>query len=270
MSNYITENRTLIEAIFNLHKKFGIEYELFSEDWVLRLRKDEETHFVYGYGFDINSQVSTYIAQDKVATFELLDDLNINAVPHHLLSSMLKQDVEVSNLNKHFKRYKELVIKPNRGSRGESVAKFNNPVESLNHIKNNYSISWAASPYINIRREIRIVILKGSIVFAYEKFDPVTINGLKMFNLNLGAKAKSLMAEDISEQIQLLAKQSMKAIGLNFGAVDIVLDENDTSSILEINSAFSLEHYALISPENRRSVVNFYETIIKELFTELC
>ena len=198
----------------------------------------------------------------------MLSNSNVNTVPHYLLSSVMEREVHENSLNEHFKNYSELVLKPTRGSRGEGIARVSNSKDSLNHINNNFYVSWAASPFINIQREIRLVILEQSILIAYEKYDPVIINGLKMYNLNLGAKAKKISLNDVDNSHIELAKNAMKTIGLKLGAVDIIVNEQDDASVLEINSAFSLEHFALSTPEDRLTVLNFYEDVIEHLFVD--
>ena len=103
---------------------------------------------------------------------------------------------------------------------------------------------------------------------ACEKIEPKEINGLKMYNLTLGASAKGVKLSAINSNIIRLAEQSVEAIGLNMGAVDIVLDPDDNPYVLEINDGFSLDRFALSSNEAHLEVVSFYEQAIAELFID--
>jgi glutathione synthase/RimK-type ligase-like ATP-grasp enzyme len=82
----------------------------------------------------------------------------------------------------------------------------------------------------------------------------------------LGAKSKTLDVQELSDDIKRIAVDSMRSIGLTFGAVDIVEDETDKIKTLEINSGFSLEHYAATDDANRQQVVALYEHVIRTMF----
>lgn len=266
-ADYVTGKRTILEAIENLDAQGLLDYKLYADGWLISLSSTNIKHFVYMYGFDINSQASASIASDKVATYELLSEAGIKAVPHYLLSSLVEPVVKIADLEKYFRLNHSLVVKPNRGSRGDSVAKSDTPESSLEYINGSHHASWAASPFIEISSEIRLVVNDGKIVLAYEKYDPVMVNDLKMFNLNLGAKAKQIKLNELDDNHRHMALNAMQTIGLKLGAVDIIFDENNEALVLEINSGFSLEHYAQISPENRTQVIALYEEVISNLIT---
>ncbi len=268
MSNYVVENRALLEAVTVGAQRLGIEVKTFSDDWVIRLQHKGQQRFIFGYRFDINSDASAAIAIDKVATADLLIDMGVAAVPHYLLSTILNRHINPLYLKELLEQYKSLVIKPLKGSRGELISQFSEANHILEFTNHTIGVDWAASPFVNISREIRLIILDDTIQLTYEKHTPVTINGLKMYNLNLGAKATGLELKDIPQTIQLLAIHSMQAIGLQMGAVDIIFDDNNVPYVLEINSGFSLEHFALISPHNRALVINFYSLVMEELFRD--
>jgi glutathione synthase/RimK-type ligase-like ATP-grasp enzyme len=266
MTSYVTKNRALLEAIQNSCKKHGIACKMFSDDWIIQLQKGRREHFIYAYGFDCNSQASAAIATDKVATYQLLADRAIAAVPHFLLTSAAQPDIDPATLDGLLKEYGSLVVKPVQGSRGESVARFNDADSILAFTAENSVAAWAASPFIEVQREIRLVVFDGSVRLGYEKHNPTVVNELKLFNLNLGTTAEAIVVSKLSRAIQDLAVQSMEAIGLRLGAVDLVFDPDGDVSVLEINSGFSLEHFALMSPQNRKQVVEFYETVVERLF----
>lgn len=268
MADIITEHRALTEAIRVSVDRLGIKCTYFADGWLVKLQKNGKTRFVFGYCFDINAEAAGEVANDKTATYEVLDDSGITAVPHYLLSSVVSPVVSLSDLNNLFKKHESLVIKPNKGNKGDLVAKFDDAESAMEYIEANIQVSWSASKYLDIEREIRIVVLNGAVKLACEKVKPQMINGLKMYNLSLGATAKSLKVSDISKDVIELAERSMKAIGLNMGAVDIVLGHDGNPYVQEVNDGFSLERFALSSDEARREVVSFYELAIEELFKE--
>jgi glutathione synthase/RimK-type ligase-like ATP-grasp enzyme len=266
MPNFSAEYRALREAMRLSENKSDITYTYFSDTRLVRLQKDAKTRFIFGYCFDINREAAAELANDKAAVYEVMVGSGIAAVPHYLLSNVLKPAVSLSDLVNLFEKHKSLVIKPNGGNKGDFIAKFDHPEQALEYIGANPKVSWSASQYIDIAREIRIVVLNGTARLACEKVKPKVINGLKMYNLTLGATAKSLKLPDIDSSIIELAIQSAKAIGLNMGAVDVVFDHDGNPYVLEINDGFSLERFASSSNEAYTEVVSFYEQAIVELF----
>lgn len=265
-SNYITENQALIEAVKRACATYGIEYTGFSQDWIIRLRRTGSTRFIFGYGFDWNTQAGRGIASDKVATYQLLVDARIGAVPHYLLKSLIDSEVNIALLRTLIDFAGSVVVKPLHEGRGRAVRRFETIGEVQAFTERIDIESWTVAPFIDIKRELRVIVFKSSILLAYEKIQPTFINNLKMFNLNLGAQARSIEVEEIDEKLQELAIKAMDAIGLNLGAVDIVFDYQGDARVIEINSAFSLEHYANLHPTNREKVINMYEYIIKSMF----
>ncbi len=260
------KNRVLVEAIKVACREQGITCTFLSDDWVIRLKKGNVSHFVYGYGLDVNSQASANIAIDKVATYELLKEAQIDAVPHYLLSSPSQPEISSSSLDELLIKHKSLVIKPNLGSRGEMVARVDSVNKAIEFTKDTGVVSWAVSPYLDIKNELRLVVLNGAVMLAYEKINPQFINNLAMFNLSLGAGSKELKLADISYDLKSVAVKAMEAIGLKFGAVDIVLDEQKSACVLEVNSGFSLEHYAKSSVTAKAQVIELYKKAVETLF----
>jgi len=165
-----------------------------------------------------------------------------------------------------FERYGALVIKPTQGSQGQDVVRCDNPEEVFEVIKGCAIPSWAASPFVDIKREVRVIMLNDKPEMAYEKYDPPLVGKLRLFNLHRGAKAKHLDVSALAPELITMSQQAMRAIGLTVGAVDIVFDQDGTPYVLEINSAFSIERFAGLSAENRREAVAFYERLIRSLF----
>lgn len=269
MTNIITNRRALVEAVRQASERFGIEYKLFSDDWVIKLSKGERTLFVYASGLDCNGQAAAAIALDKVATYLMLDDAGLPVIPHFLLTSPSSPAPKKDQLRELFNKYGELVIKPTLGKRGQYVRKCDDVAAAVRHIQENPDIdSWAASPFIDVDKELRLVLFDGRPGVAYEKHAAPVINGLKMHNINLGATAKTVALGDVDDQLKELAATALNALGLRLAAVDIVFDATGQPFVLEINSRFSLEHYASSSADNRRLVVDFYSSTIGELFAD--
>lgn len=266
MTNFILENRAVIAGIKRACKKYGIRYDSFSDEWILRLTLDDQRQFVLGYNFDCNGQAAAAIARDKAATYDLLKESGIASMQHKLLSTLDSPVPDRAVIDEMMHYYESIVVKPVLGSRGENVARFWSADDALRYIEGSNVASWAIAPYAAIVSETRLIVLDDMVHVAYEKINPREIDGLRMYNLHLGADAKRLVISDIDEGMVSIAKAAMGAIGLRLGAVDIIKTADGSLSVIEINSGFSLEHYARQSPEYREEVELFYENLTRRLF----
>ena len=89
---------------------------------------------------------------------------------------------------------------------------------------------------------------------------------MKYYNLHRGAEAMLLPGADIPAGLADLAVRSVAALGLRLCAADIVIDAQGTAKVLEINSHFSLDHFADSSASARLFVLDFYDLVIGRLF----
>lgn len=263
----MSADRVINEAVRRVEVELGISAERFSGDWVIRLRKGAKTHLIMGSHFDCNSQAASDIATDKVAASEMMLAAGVKCVPHVLLQSANQLQPDEAVLRRLFKQYQEVVIKPLLGHSGDQTGKFNQDLAALSFMSENTSDTWCAAPYIDIEKELRLIVFNGSVRLAIEKFEPVMENGLKLFNLHRGASARGLEPDEVDEKYSELAVMAMRSIGLELGAVDIVVDKEEEAQVLEVNSGFSFEHYAAIGSANHDQVVDLYVGIIKVMFT---
>jgi glutathione synthase/RimK-type ligase-like ATP-grasp enzyme len=266
MTNYILENRAVIAGIKRACEKYGIRYSAFSDEWIIRLTLGDARQFVLGYNFDCNGQASAAIARDKAATHDLLKENGVASMRHELLSTPDSPLPNKRLVDEMIKRHESIVIKPVLGSRGENVARFWSADDAMRYMESSNIPSWAIAPYEAIVSETRLIVLDGVVSIAYEKTNPREIEGLKMYNLHLGADAKKLSISDLDADMVAIARAAMDAIGLRLGAVDIIKTAEGAMSVIEINSGFSLEHYAKQSAEYREEVELFYENLTCRLF----
>lgn len=252
--------RQMVRIIKELCQEKNIRFEAFSDDWILRLTKNDNSHYVYGYHFGLNNGASVEISNDKVATYQLLDTAHIPAVPHLLASTRATQHDSWSS---HASEWESFLIKPTHGGGGRGIRLFDT-IESAKSVMNELAEQdWCVSPFLAINKETRLVMLDGAVVLAFEKQGPVLQDGVPMFNLRLGAKAVNC---EPSEEIVALAKNTQKTLGLRLTAVDIVELENGESLVLEVNDGFSLEHYMKHDATNQHNARRVYEAITTKLF----
>lgn len=243
----------MVDIIRDICAKRGIEFTSLSNDWLLELTKDGVTRRVLGYKFSLNDSVSLSIAGDKVAAHLLLKRAGLPSVEHVLLRPPVSDEQK-----QPLRHWDKLVVKPLDGSGGHGVKLYDNVDRAIEWIESTDHPAWAAAPFEYIIREIRLVLLDGEPLITYEKH-AVIIDGLKMFNLGMGATAKDIEPD---EELVKLAVDAQQALGLRLSAVDIIETVGGGRKILEVNSGFMMENYIRVSEEHKQRAIEAYSRII--------
>ena len=165
-------------------KELDIKYTFLSKNWITKLEKNNQVRYLSGNKFDLNGHALGNIMDDKYATYEVLNNLNI-PVCHHIIFYR-ENNLNPFAIDCHtkedlltcFNKYNSnVVIKPNRGSMGLGVyhiTNVNDLYEKTNLLfKDNYSISMC--PFYNIKNEYRVIILDNEIKLLFKKINPVVI-----------------------------------------------------------------------------------------------
>lgn len=258
-SNYIVD-RYLPDIMRQICDKKDIAVRLLSDEWVLVLKKAEKTHFIYGFKFGgLNDSAAATISQDKVATYELLREANVPAVPHVLVSTRANS---YKGWLPRANEWEQFVIKPTHGGGGRAVYLLSNTREATKLMNGHGEQSWCVAPFVKVLSETRLIFLGEEIVLAFEKHDPPMGHGLPMHNLRLGARA--VVVEPAAKLVSL-ARAARKALGLRLGAVDIVELETGETLVLEVNEGFSLEHFMRQSAEYKQLAEGVYEKIVEAM-----
>lgn len=253
---YITD-RLMPKMIREICKERGISFISFSDDWLLQLEKDGRVARVLGYKFGLNDSVSGNIAQDKVASYELMKYHDVPAVPHYLVRT------KAGDANwKELPWSNEMIVKPLTGTSGHGVTKCSSVTEAEAWMERWGIEAWAASPFVDIKREVRLIILDDTVLLVYEK-QPVEIDGLKFFNLGKGAIAVECQLADSEMK---LASRARSVLGLRLCAVDIVELDDGSWQVLEVNDGFMMENYARVSRQNEAKTSEMYAEIIRAIF----
>jgi len=285
----------------------------FSGDWIFRIEvnPEGEAAYVFGYDFPINNTCARQLAKDKAGTADILHYTGIPCVDHRLfLPPSMNKYVSTSGSWKDMIAYAEshnwnMVIKPNIGTGGNRVERVRTPKELELFASDFFSSECALclSPYENIIRECRVVMLDGKALLAYEKIRPSTVgdgissvgelllrselarvlselptgkdvtripekNEIVYFNwrhnLGQGSRAKELEKEDAEHWI-VFSRKAMQALGLRFASVDSI-ETAEGIKIMEINAGVMMETYARQSPEAREKAKMIYEKALEKVF----
>lgn len=251
-------DRLLPKIVREICEKRAIAVRSYSDDWVLRLEKDEVVKWIVGYVMDINSSGAVQISSDKVACYQVLATENIPCFEHYLARSRAMEKFLSRNLTM-FDDAIPVVAKPLSSSSGLGVMPCQNIAAAKTYIMNQPTGDWAISPRYDITREMRYFMLDGKALLVYEKTKPSDNHGLPMFNLGQGAIAQMIQPD---ETLASLAASAQDSIGLRLCAVDIAELEGGTHKIVEVNSGFMMEHFARQSDEYYQLAYDLYEKII--------
>lgn len=250
---YISD-RLVVNIIKDICAEQGFGFTSLSDGWLIEISSGSKTKRVLGYKFSLNDSVSSSIAGDKVAAHLLLARAGVPNVEHVLLRPKVSEQQKQPLLD-----WDRLVVKPLDGSGGHGVRLFDDADSAVAWIESTSHPAWAAAPYIDIEREIRIVMLDGEPLITYGK-QAVLVDGLKMFNLGVGATPQDITPD---EDLLALARQAQQALGLRLSAVDVAETTSGERLVLEVNSGFMMEHYMRHSEDNRLRGVRAYNKIIK-------
>lgn len=252
---YIVD-RLMVQMVRDICDKRGIALRTFSDDWLMELKKGDHTARIFGYKFSLNDSAASSIAQDKVATYQLLDSYKVPAVPHFLIRTKAN---ETSWKSRQW--VDGMVIKPLTGTSGHGICRFETVQRAEAWMAEQGIEAWAVSPYFNIAREIRVIMLDQTVLLCYEK-QPAIIDGFKWFNLGKGA----IPVDYAPTKRQLaLAVKARRALGLRLAAIDIIELNSGEQMVLEVNDGIMMENYARTSGKNRAATGDVYASIIDEM-----
>lgn len=263
MSKSYIVDRLLPKIIKDICHEQKIKITSYSDDWILRLEKNDKTKWIVSSQFDINQAAASDVVADKVACYLTLADQNIPTVEHRLMRIIVSPEVLHTNFA-HFPTDKPVVVKPLRGNGGREIMKFSSPSDAVIAIENHPHPEWCISPWYDVTKETRVIVLSGRVVLTYDKTSQIH-NDLKMFNLSQGNQAEVATVDHATCQ---LALRSAKAIGLRVCAVDIVTLVNGSQLVLEINDHFGMEYFARQSSEHYQITYQLYESIVMEMLEE--
>lgn len=209
-------NPFFYNLIQEICSEMDIKSEKMSYDWVIQLSKNGKISHIARNYFDLNSQVSGLIADDKYATYEVLKSQNVPVIEHEMVfNPNVKRNLVFTNnileiIETEFSKYRALVVKPNNSFQGNGVTLCNTvrdvelALEKIFENNENATIC----PYYNIKTEYRTFYLNGEVLLIYGKTKPCVI----------GDGSKSL--EELIKKLNLpekdVVQDSLRALDMNY------------------------------------------------------
>ena len=199
-----------------------------------RLYRPRENDFIVNWGYsgrtkwgndnvDLNHPNNVAIAVNKLRTFNLLKANNVR-VPE------FTTDIEIArNWDKVYCRH---ALESSKGM----------GIEVVN--SNELSLAPLYVKAIDVKGEYRVHVMNGKVIDYAKKLRrrdvEYTDENMLIRNSDNGwvfCRGRLRRFEDVEQ----IAVEAIEALGLDFGSVDIVKDENYTPYVLEVNTASGIE-----------------------------
>ena len=306
--------KKIIEVLNDVKDVLNIKYEILSNGWIIKVAKGNKSRYICGYKFPLNNHAIGNILDDKYALYDVLKSEGIKVIEHNILYSKENTNTYAighNNYNdviKYLSNNKSIVLKSNTGTCGDEVYKIDkieDIVPTLDKLfKSNHSISY--SPFYNIKKEYRVIILNDNVEIIYgkrrpiikgngkdsiknlllkfnynyfkgrlegENYNKVLKNGEEYiydwkFNLSRGSIAEEVDDNILIKQLKNMALKCTRKLNLNFVSVDIIQTVNNELLVLEINSGIMLERYPNFFDDGYEKVKRLYTKAILEMFKQ--
>ncbi len=122
-----------------------------------------------------------------------------------------------------------IIVKPDNGSKGQGIIKFESCGEALDFLKKNVN-GFIAQEYISIKSDIRIFVVGGSVLGGIER--RVVENDFRS-NVSLGA---DVIPVEVTKEMRKISLMAVSALKLDIAGVDLIKHENRWH-VLEVNAA---------------------------------
>jgi glutathione synthase/RimK-type ligase-like ATP-grasp enzyme len=176
----LTNERTFVAAVQRYCAENGIVVETRSQGWLMVMQKGLRRRLTYGYDVGLNSAVTHRIANDKAATAELLTMNGIACVAHAFFPSPALNEYVAPHgswdaMLGHLAQNPDgIVVKPNEGTSGNLVFKVHERRALERAVSEIFSLNLnlAISPYLEIKNEVRVILLDDLPLMVYSKSRP--------------------------------------------------------------------------------------------------
>ena len=187
----------------------------------------------------INGSDAIDNVKDKLYTMQILSQNNIP----HPKTMLVKNPIDSSYVERNIGF--PIVVKSLSGTHGKGVylsekkSNFEQLVEMMEQFNDRFNIILQEFVSDSFGRDLRIIVVGGKVIGAMKRESK---DGDFRANITRGGDAKPA---ELDEQMEYLALESTKLLGLDIGGVDVLYD-NDGYKICEVNSCpgfYGMEKY---------------------------
>jgi glutathione synthase/RimK-type ligase-like ATP-grasp enzyme len=261
-----TSPRPFVSLIDEAASISGASVRWLSEGWIARLEKKGEVRYVHGACFPLNNASAAHIAEDKVSTFTVLADARVAAMPHYLVRIPSSGELAGAADRALSLVRPPFVVKPTSEAGGLHVFRAGS-VEEAHALIGRLALRYpalAVCPFETIVTEHRVVMLDDEPLLFFRK----ELNDQREWRHNLKHGARPVIEEsvEVRDELTVIARQAMRAIGARFMTVDVIKTPL-ARKVLEINSGVMLDRFAAQGQAHRAYAVDVYRRAIGCCFT---
>lgn len=231
--------------------KLPTTFEAEDNDWLVRWGCTASTGFPYNR--QINTPEGIKRVNNKKEFREVLSRSSYGIVP----PTIFDHNYTAFNNKK--------VLRPATHAQGRNLWVVNNLEELLQVVHRNrgkFLSGWYASDLINKTAEYRVYVVSGKVATVAEKTpdDRTRV----AWNVAQGGRFDVVRWDNWPLQVCQVALEAFSLSGLDFGGVDVMVDEEGRAYVIEINSAPSLPLLSDGSISYRQTCMAKCFTYIKE------
>ena len=276
----ITNIRILLAACQELNIPFKI---LHPSENLVRIIINNQFYYFTNWSTPFVSQSVGKLFKDKDYVYELLKDTVKVPKTKAFLSPFCKEaykkyllftdiDSIVEEIKTNFAL--PVIIKRNAGSSGNNVFLCQDIEQvrlSLQQIFNinskEYDYVALAQEYIDITHEYRAIYFNNELLLLYEKnkANAKFIDNLSPLHWQ-GAKAIHITNQSIISDIDNFVKPICQEIPINYGGLDIAIDQDGNYWLIEINSHPGYEFF--IRDNDEKIIIDIFITMLKSLLSD--
>jgi glutathione synthase/RimK-type ligase-like ATP-grasp enzyme len=230
----ITKKTSTPNLLFARAQQMGLQPAWVIEDGLFVVSTDDGEKFVNHSSSSLNSHLSTGIAKNKYLTRLILERNKLANIAYMSPKTM-------SQAQAFLKTHKKIVSKPRGGMGSKGIRIIDTPaqLEEVNISK------VILEKYIQ-GKELRFLVFGDKVIAVHESEYGLSVEpGRELERI-------SYPQSEWNQELCELSVKITKIIGLQFSAVDYLLDINGKAHILEVNSAPGLKWFH--SPSSGPSV----------------
>ncbi len=240
----------LLQACENLNIRYEV---IHPAENLVRIKLNSKPHYFCNYSTPLINQALAHLIKDKEYTYHILNKkiklprtIGFLSPFCDLQYKMYLKFPTIEDIVLQIKENFEtpVIVKRNSGSGGHNVFLCHNLDEVQNALKEIFNMNFKkydyvalAQEFISIKSEYRAVFLNKELVLLYEKdvSNAEFAGNLSPLHWN-GAKAKYINDPQILSEVANFAQPIFEELDLDYGGLDIVLDQNNQYWLIEINS----------------------------------
>lgn len=208
-------------------EKMSLSPEWQTDYGLISFKYKNQIRYLFHSKLPLNSHLSTALTTNKHLTHIVLENASLPIIPYLLPDS-------IQQVHDFFEKHGPLIIKPTLGMKARNVVL----IDSLADVeKSHFSLDDVIVEKFIRGTEYRYLFLKDKIIGVQQK------NTTPQENSPWKKSFENKNESEWNKELIKLSLLACNALGLQFGAVDFIIDQNKQIWILEVNSAPGIKFF---------------------------